>query len=526
MLTGASNTFHSLGARLPRINDVCALNVYQVAHVIALTKSNAWDVFDVDLRRISTVSCDARLCKFTFPNKPAPSCRYLEADGRMIWVTSGVRLSASARPGPDGTFADDKLIELLKKPLSYFNLSKAERTLASGSEKITPLSRHRAVGAPNPVDAALDRVATDMHKPVNAGIRALVLNYDSPCSTLSFNGFERLITDSLVQLSIHNLILSPRAVSQLSLSADKLHMLDLSGAAALDSASCRDLGLLLQRWRADPSGPEIRKLVLDKIDKVAHSIELHFILYGGCMPGQEQWEDVDSYSHITSGTPRVYVSCDSCDVRTWREAIEMTPMMPPLAFPKVHIVCAATATTAADRPIKMQKVARASLTTLTADVARASLTTRTAPWLNSDYSNETRVRDRYMIQWFAHKCSNCGAVWKADCVTISYRQTAVSQCLKGQKKCVDRDEYARMQAGERFITNKHVSGNGGTDLTPSPAMIDAAKTAGLLVAINPANKTPVCFTPHPTRPPPAKVPVLPSSFLPEALRAVLAGMSM
>ena len=104
-----------------------------------------------------------------------PSCRYLEADGRLIWVTSGVRLSTSARPGPDGAFADDKLIELLKKPLSYFNLSKAERALASGSEKITPPSRHRAVGAPNPVDAALDRVATDMHKPVNAGIRALVL---------------------------------------------------------------------------------------------------------------------------------------------------------------------------------------------------------------------------------------------------------------------------------------------------------------------------------------------------------------
>ena len=296
-------------------------------------------------------------------------------------------------------------------------------------------------------------------------------------------------------------------------------MLDLSGAAALDPASCRDLGLLLQRWRADPSVPEIRKLVLDNIDKVAHSIELHAIVYGGCMPGNEQWEDVDSYSHITSGTPRVYISCDSCSVRAWREAIEMTPMMPPLAFPKVHIVCAATATTAADRPIKMQKAMSAL------SVVSEYQSPLTNQWLNSDYSNETRERDRYMIQWFDHKCSNCGAVWKADCVTISYRQTAVSQCLKGQKKCVDRDEYARMQAGERFITNKHVSGNGGTDLTPSPAMIDAAKTAGLLVAINPADKTPVCFTPHPTRPPPAKLPVQ-SSALPEALRAVLAGASM
>ena len=62
-------------------------------------------------------------------------------------------------------------------------------------------------------------------------------------------------------------------------------------------------------------------------------------------------------------------------------------------------------------------------------------------------------------------------------------------------------------------------------LTPSPALIDAAKTAGFIVAINPADKTPVCFTPHPTRPPPAKLPVQ-SSALPEPLRAVLAEASM
>ena len=136
-----------------------------------------------------------------------------------------------------------------------------------------------------------------------------------------------------------------------------------------------------------------------------------------------------------------------------------------------------------------------------------------------EYSNMARERDRYMIQWFDSKCSNCGVVWKAHCVTISYRQTAVSQCLKGHKKCVDRAEYTRMQAGELYITNNHMAGNGGTDLTPTPALISAAKTAGLIVAIDPSDKKPLYFNPSPDRPPPAKVVVPESAVPPEVLAA-------
>ena len=134
------------------------------------------------------------------------------------------------------------------------------------------------------------------------------------------------------------------------------------------------------------------------------------------------------------------------------------------------------------------------------------------------YSNVLRERDRYQIQWFDYACKNCGVVWKADCVTISFRQTAVSQCLKGHKKCSDREEHARMQAGERYITTKHMAGNGGTDLTPSTALISAAKAAGLIVAVDPANKTPLFFKAHPTRPPPAKLPVA-ASAVPAAVLA-------
>ena len=75
------------------------------------------------------------------------------------------------------------------------------------------------------------------------------------------------------------------------------------------------------------------------------------------------------------------------------------------------------------------------------------------------------------------------------------------------------------QAGERYITNKHMAGNGGTDLTPTPALITAAKAAGRIVAIDPSDKKPLYFKPSPDRPPPAKV-VVPESAVPASVLAV------
>eukprot|EP00966_Prymnesium_polylepis_P152737 3528112-Prymnesium_polylepis.1 len=67
------------------------------------------------------------------------------------------------------------------------------------------------------------------------------------------------------------------------------------------------------------------------------------------------------------------------------------------------------------------------------------------------YSNATRERDRYMIQWYAFRCKNCGCVWRKDTVTVSFRQTAVSECFKSKKTCSLRAEYARMQKEWRVV---------------------------------------------------------------------------
>ena len=132
------------------------------------------------------------------------------------------------------------------------------------------------------------------------------------------------------------------------------------------------------------------------------------------------------------------------------------------------------------------------------------------------YTDAVRERDRYMMQWFDYKCANCGTVWTKNSVTISYRQTAVSECLKGKRGCTSRAECTRMLSGEKFITIKHMAGNGGSDLTPSSAIIKAAEEHGLLVAIDPELVQPQFFKPHPTKPPPAKIPARPDA-VPESL---------
>lgn len=62
-----------------------------------------------------------------------------------------------------------------------------------------------------------------------------------------------------------------------------------------------------------------------------------------------------------------------------------------------------------------------------------------------------------------------------------------------------------MMQGARFITNGHMPGHGGSDLTPPMDVIVAAQNNDLLVATDPNTMRLVFFKPDTSKPPPAKL---------------------
>ena len=109
------------------------------------------------------------------------------------------------------------------------------------------------------------------------------------------------------------------------------------------------------------------------------------------------------------------------------------------------------------------------------------------------YTNPNRELMRYMWQNVDYKCKNCNFVWPKHSVTVSWRETCVSMCLKGKKTCQSRPESARASAGELWITNRHVPGNGGTDLTPEPEKVISCEENNEIVGIDPNTRDYVTF---------------------------------
>ena len=244
----------------------------------------------------------------------------------------------------------------------------------------------------------------------------------------------------------------------------------------------------------------MRRLVLDEAHFAADDFVM--VVQGACTPGSVPWEGIDSTSFITQATPQIFLASDTLSAREWASAIDAAYQRAPLAHVKVTLRLGASPK---KRPAAPLPAAPQPADPAPPPSAVAAL-----------YSNAVRERDRYMIQWFDYACKGCGAVWRKHSVTISYRQTAVSECLKGKRACAQRAEYARMCAGDSFITDKHMKGNGGSDLTPPSSVVVAAEAHGLLVAIDPDSGDKVFFQPHATKAPPAKVPA-PAALVPQEL---------
>ena len=122
----------------------------------------------------------------------------------------------------------------------------------------------------------------------------------------------------------------------------------------------------------------------------------------------------------------------------------------------------------------------------------------TAPVALTSYTQPGREQGRYMWQWFDYTCKSCGLTWVKNSVTISFRQTAVSECLRKKRACNARPECIEMLSGSLFITKQHCVDIGGTRLTPTPDEVLTAEKSGLLVGIIP-NGNREFFKPHPNR---------------------------
>ena len=209
--------------------------------------------------RIVRGTCDNHLLKFTFPNKPSPASRWLDVERRLIWSkpwdgASCVRLSVA---DVDLNRDKDELDRLVKLSLEDMKLSRKECETVSAPEIQTLSSRHgkaQSISCEQAVQLAIDQIARNLAKPINCELKQLSLcnSFAHVEEELRVSNAAHLVAARLTHLKLIYLRLSSAEVTRISLAADRLHLLDLSHSAELESTSCRDLGLLMQRWRAAP----------------------------------------------------------------------------------------------------------------------------------------------------------------------------------------------------------------------------------------------------------------------------------
>jgi hypothetical protein len=292
----------------------------------------------------------------------------------------------------------------------------------------------------------------------------------------------------LQHLSFSNVNLTTHAIQMLaSETPASLSCMEISGTTELsnnNSTSARvavvALADLMQRWRSI-STETIRKLALDD-SKVPFLAEL---LHGFADPGYNTLDFVSENSMISP--QQVYLSVDGRTRKEWIESLKDAPYIQ--LFPKVTLK--PTLKQATSKCSKKQKVDAEDAKNAFKKTMIAKSHERNE--MHTLYTNPNRELMRYMWQKTDYKCKNCSFVWPKHSVTVSWRETCVSMCLKGKKTCQSRPESTRASAGELWITNRHVPGNGGTDLTPEPEKVISCEENNEIVGIDPNTRDYVTF---------------------------------
>lgn len=104
------------------------------------------------------------------------------------------------------------------------------------------------------------------------------------------------------------------------------------------------------------------------------------------------------------------------------------------------------------------------------------------------YKNPKRERDRYMWQPKDYRCKHCGFLWPKHSVIVSFRQTAVSNCMTRKKNCSAWKEASQVLDGDLFVTDMHVVGGKGVHLTPPQEFVLQCDAKGFQVGVNSVDK--------------------------------------
>ena len=451
-------------------------------------------VFELSSRRVVTLSWDKRLLKYEFENNPSPRCRLFLPDGMLVWYLDTFHCVGLF----DSTDAD-KWIRCMTSVKELRKLCDDQQTLRliSAPESKVVASRRKIEFQPS-WQTTWTTVLTHLNAPTNHSIAELELDA---------NGFEGIpslsVSDLLPVLSrLHTLKLqaipldSPSSIFR---NAKDIVHLDLSGSVDhADGLRCLQIGLMLREWRSHSSHD--RKVLV--MDNVVFDPRYVSRVVAGAWDKDTGLLCAESESSVTvtydEDAPLVYVSLSRVLWDTWMTAIDEVYNSPKdLLDVRVKLTYRSDsssdlgASATASPVLALKKSKKAKLLGPTASSLIVPSSSPAPSFIIASvegYSNATRERDRYMIQWYDFPCKSCGCIWRKNAITVSFRQTAVSECFKSKKACSVRPEYTRMQNGELWITDRHMPGNGGTDLTPSAAEIVAAEAHGLLVAVDPNSK--------------------------------------
>ena len=446
---------------LPVVNGICTIHLVQSLHVARDLHVNYVPVYDTLAGKCVHIA--HKHLQFDFNNKPCKSARFYPPANAIVWspkdkIWACTPLDvAQCWGGKPPTLQLDQATSLQANGEPIVSLSKRDNSSSIARDNLRLASLILFVGNQLRADRRLHHLALTAcdnvpGSPMTISMKPIVSKIPPNLAKLSF-------VDVHIPLEDINVILDHAA---------NIELLEITNSYTLMSETSRAHAIFLRltqivaSWRQKGDN-RVRKLILDGVQLPF----LHVVIHAVCHPNYADMSDM--YTAILSND--VYLSASGCSEAMWARSIEEAKMLKQIDYPSVSLKC------------KGKK--KGKMTFVQKQAAPPPVPANDAKC----YTNARRETMRYMWQFEDFTCNNCGTVWPKHSVTISWRQTCASECLKGKKTCSSRPEYARVQNGDLFITDKHVLGNGGLDMTPLPQETLTAEESGKLVAIDATTHT-------------------------------------